>query len=109
MALILPAFQQKVSLITKTAANKAAAAAFDAAMNNPFPGGTAFQADLGNRTQIFAAKFAMEFDLNFSIQIATEIDLYIRSATITLPPGQAVLAGAYAGATVAPSPPALIS
>lgn len=40
------------------------------------------------------------------------IDLYIRSQTITIPPGQAVATAgspaAQAGATTAPSPPAII-
>ena len=41
--------------------------------------------------------------------IATNVDIYIKSATITIPPGQVLVAGAYPGATTAPSPPALIS
>lgn len=43
--------------------------------------------------------------------LATAIDSYIKSATVIIPPGQGVLAGAPPGpgATNAPSPPAQIS
>ena len=44
--------------------------------------------------------------------ISTAVDAYIRSQTITLPPGQAVATAgspaAQVGATTAPSPPAII-
>jgi hypothetical protein len=46
-------------------------------------------------------------------KIATEIDLYIKSATIIIPPGQVVATAgspaAQTGATTAPSPPATIT
>ena len=41
--------------------------------------------------------------------IATEVDKYIKTASIILPPGQVLAAGTYTGATTAPSPPAIIS
>jgi len=41
--------------------------------------------------------------------IATNVDTYIKSATIVVPPGQILNAGGYPGATTAPSPPATIS
>ena len=46
-----------------------------------------------------------------SANLATAIDTYIKSAKITIPPGQLVVAGAPPGpgATVAPSPNASIS
>ena len=101
MPLILPDFQQKISITAKKAAEKA----FFEAMNKKFPGGTNFKQDLENRAKLFAEVF----DANFSYEIASHIDLYIKSASIVVPPGQAVTAGGYAGATIAPSPNALIS
>jgi hypothetical protein len=48
----------------------------------------------------------------FATVATPAIDAYIKSATITIPPGQAVATSgtpaAQAGATVAPSPPAII-
>ena len=41
--------------------------------------------------------------------LATAIDLYIKSAQIITPPGQAVVTSGGPGATVSPSPPAKIS
>lgn len=45
--------------------------------------------------------------------LATAIDTYIKSATVIVPPGQAVATAgspaAQTGATVAPAPPAIIS
>lgn len=48
---------------------------------------------------------------DLSTTISNEVDIYIKSATIIVPPGQAVTAPppAGAGATIAPSPPATIS
>jgi hypothetical protein len=48
---------------------------------------------------------------DLSTTISNEIDSYIKSATIVIPPGQAVTAPppAGTGATIAPSPPAQIS
>jgi hypothetical protein len=48
---------------------------------------------------------------DLSTTISNEVDTYIKSATIIVPPGQAVTAPppAGAGATIAPSPPATIS
>lgn len=45
----------------------------------------------------------------FGSEASTAIDAYIKSATIIVPPGQALLAGTYPGVTNAPSPPATIS
>ena len=45
----------------------------------------------------------------FSKQASEAIDAYIKSATIVVPPGQAVVAGTSAGSTTAPSAPANIS
>jgi hypothetical protein len=47
----------------------------------------------------------------FGNEASTAIDAYIKSATVIVPPGQVVVAGAPPGpgATTAPSPPAIIS
>jgi hypothetical protein len=51
--------------------------------------------------------------ITFSRLAGPAIDLYIKSATIVVPPGQAVATAgtpaAQAGATTSPSPPALIT
>ena len=65
----------------------------------------AFQKQSAPSSNLAAAQAQLAADL------ATAIDEYIKSAKITLPPGQLVIAGSPPGpgATVAPSPNALIS
>jgi hypothetical protein len=47
--------------------------------------------------------------VQFAKDLSTAIDRYIRTATIIVPPGQAISNSAGPGATVSPSPPAIIS
>ena len=47
--------------------------------------------------------------VQFAKDLSTAIDSYIRSATIIIPPGQAISNSSGPGTTVSPSPPAQIT
>lgn len=113
MTLVLPNLIQQFSDTTKQAAKKAAEEAFFKSMRLDYPGDKNFLDFQRDQSKLFAKVFSEVFDAHFSTKMAQHIDLYIKSATIVVPPGQLVtVAGspsAQTGATVAPSPNALIS
>ena len=63
----------------------------------------AFQKMSNSETDMAQAQRDLAKDL------ATAIDSYIKSATVIVPPGQAVTTSGGAGATASPAPPAIIS
>jgi hypothetical protein len=65
--------------------------------------------DLEKASEVFGKALAVKL----APVLVNNIDRYIKSATITIPPGQVVVAagasGGVTGATSAPSPPAIIA
>lgn len=88
--------------------NAALAAAFNAAMQEFI----AISAQTGNAGVDKSQIAITAASATFARLAAPAIDTYIRSATITIPPGQVVATAgtpaAQTGATTAPSPPAII-